>query len=418
MRIWVFDHYASPPDLPVYARHYQFGRALRAYGHRVTVFASGFSHRTRREERLRGLQLYRRDHYDGMDFVWLRTVPYRTNGLWRLANMFSYLVCALVVQVRFRGPDVVVGTTVHPFAALAAQITARLRRLPFVLEISDLWPQTLVDLGALRQGGLAERGLRNLEAYLVKRAARVVSMLPGVGRYLRERSLPYKHVVVVPNGTDLAGRGRDPLKPGELHRTLSSWQAEGRVVFAYVGAHGRANRLEVILHAAHTLQQRGYDGIRILLVGDGPEKRGLIRLASDLSLRNVYLAAPVPYSQLGGLLSMTDVGLIHGAYSQVHRYGTSFNKLYEYWANSLPVVFALIATPDPVAEAGAGISVSPDSPDELADAMITMSEIPAPERQRFGINGRAHVEREYDLPARARLFEHTLLAATASDRRG
>jgi glycosyltransferase involved in cell wall biosynthesis len=286
------------------------------------------------------------------------------------------------------------------------------------MEISDLWPQTLVDLGAMREGSLGEKILRRIEAHLVRRARAVISMLPGVATYLRQRSLPSDHVTVIPNGTDLAGRGEDrPMPTSELAEILTAWHSEGRLVFAYVGSHGRANRLEVVVRAAAILQREMADSIRILILGDGPEKPMLVRLAEELGTTNVYFAAPIPYADLAPVLAKTDVGLIHGTYSPVHRYGTSFNKLYEYWASSRPVVFALKAEPDPVQDADAGLSVAPDDPVALARAIRKMEALPARDRQRMGENGRAHVEARYDLPARVRLFEE-LLVATVERSRG
>lgn len=418
MRLWVFDHYASPPDLPVYARHYQFGRELVQRGHEVVVFAAGFSHRTRREERLRGAQLYRREAFGGVEFVWLRTVPYRGNGLRRVLNMFSYLAIALLVQARLRRPDVIVGTTVHPLAAVAGQITGRLRRAPFLLEISDLWPQTLVDLGAMREGSVPERALRATEAFLVRNARAIISMLPGVAMYLRERGLPADHVVVIPNGTDLAGRTNSTAQAdAPVMDVLRKWRSEGRVTFAYIGAHGRANRLEVVVRAAALLESDQIDSVRILLVGDGAEKAMLVRLASDLAVANLHFSEPVPYEELASILDMTDAGLIHGTYSPVHRFGTSFNKLFEYWASSLPVLFAMDVVPDPVRDADAGVSVRPDDPAVLAAALRRMAELPIRERERMGRNGLAEVRRRYDLPPRVQRFEELLMSVVPPGRR-
>lgn len=175
--VWIVNHYAAAPDVPAGTRHYDLGRVLVARGHRVTIFAAGRSHLTGREIRVTGRRLTRREWLDGVQFVWLRTSPYHGNTWRRQLNMLSFVVVFLVVQTRSLRPDVVIGSTVHPFAAFAAWLAARLRGATFVFEIRDLWPQTLIDLGAMRPGSPGERLLRTLESFLVRRAAAVVTLL-------------------------------------------------------------------------------------------------------------------------------------------------------------------------------------------------------------------------------------------------
>src|ERR1035437_9463471 len=202
-RVWIVNHYADAPDRPAGTRHFDLSRQLVARGQKITIFASAFSHGTGQDVRLTGWQLFRTEWFDGVQFVWLRTFPYRGNTWRRRVNMLSYLATFLVVQTRFANPDVVIGVTVQPFAALGAWLVARRRRARFIFEIGDLWPQTLVDLGAMREGSLGEILLRSIEAFLLRHASVVISLLPGVRDYLRERGLPADHVVYVPNGVDL-----------------------------------------------------------------------------------------------------------------------------------------------------------------------------------------------------------------------
>ena len=191
-RIWIVNHYASPPDEPAGTRHFSLARELIARGHAVTIFAAGFGHDSGREKRLAFGSLYRVERFDGVRFVWLRTFPYRRSDWRRQVNMLSFLAVFIVVQVRERRPDVVIGSTVHPFAAFGGWLAAGLRGARFAFEIRDLWPQTLVDLGAIDVGSPGERLLRALEAFLVRRAFAVIALMPGVKDYLAGRDLPIR----------------------------------------------------------------------------------------------------------------------------------------------------------------------------------------------------------------------------------
>ena len=202
-RVLIVNHYADAPDRPTGTRHFELARQLVARGNTVTIFAAGFSHITGRDERLGRWRLFRTAWFDGVRFVWVRTLPYRGNTWRRKVNMLSFLAAFLVVQTRFTAPDAIIGSSVHPFAALWAWQVARVRDARFLFEIRDLWPQTLVDLGAMRDGSPVERLLRTIEAFLVRRASFVITLLPGMSDYLRERGLPADHVVYIPNGVDI-----------------------------------------------------------------------------------------------------------------------------------------------------------------------------------------------------------------------
>lgn len=399
--LWLVNHYADAPDRPNGTRHFDLARVLAARGRRVTIFAAAFSHVTQRDDRLGGRRLYRTERFEGVDFVWLRTTPYRGNTWRRMVNMASFAVVFLVVQFRFRAPDAVVGSTVHPFAALSAWVAARLRRARFLYEIRDLWPQTLVDLGAMRDGSPGERLLRAIEAFLVRRASRVITLLPGVAAYLAGRGLPTDRVVYVPNGVDLGAFDASVAEPppaavAEVLGVMSDLRAEGRFVLGYVGSFGRVNRLDVIIAAAVAADERAPGRLGLVIVGDGPERAELERLAGS-SAGVVTIAPAVPKRFVPTVLRATDAAVVHATATPVYRYGISFNKLFEYMAAGRPVLFACDSAYDPVADVGAGISVDPDRPDLLADAMVRLIGLPPEGLVAMGAAGRACVERDHSI---------------------
>jgi len=414
--VWIFNHYADAPDRPAGTRHFDLGRGLVRRGFRVTIFAAGFSHATLRETRVPKRRLFWVATYDGVRFVWLRTLPYRGNTWLRLANMLSYAAMALLVQRRLRRPDAVIGSTIHPFAAAAGYIVARLRGAQFLFEIRDLWPQTLIDMGALREASLTARWMRWLEAILVKRAEVVITLLPETAQYLAQRGLPADHVLYLPNGVrlDVHRPGKAPARMAEL---IDRLKADGRFVYGYLGAHGRANHLDVVLDAAAQLSLQAATAIHVLLIGDGPEKPRLIRRASALGLKNVTFADPIPKNAVPGTLRRLDGAIIHLADIDVFRFGISPNKLFDYLANEVPVLSACRSPNDPVADAGAGMSLPPDDASALATAMRSMAALPTAERRRMGVMGRRYVERHHDIDLLAGELADRLSSLHARDER-
>jgi glycosyltransferase involved in cell wall biosynthesis len=271
--VWIVNHYASPPDAAG-TRHYALARRLIAHGHNVTIFAASFGHLSGTEKRLPPRSLYRTETFEGVRFVWLKTFPYRGNTWRRQVNMLSFLVAFLIVQTRERSPDHVIGSTVHPFAALGGWLVARLRGARFLFEIRDLWPQTLVDLGAMRVGSPGERLLRGLEALLVRRASVVITLLPGMRDYLTEdcRPITWSH----PSSADLdvldRAVGSRPEAVTHALEAIARLKADGRFVLGYVGAFGRVNRLDIVVEAAAEAERRHPGHVGMVLIGTGPER--------------------------------------------------------------------------------------------------------------------------------------------------
>jgi glycosyltransferase involved in cell wall biosynthesis len=416
-RVWIVNHYADAPDRPAGTRHFDLARQLVRRGQGVTIFASGFSHGTGEDVRLKRWQLFRSESLNGVRFVWLKTFAYRGNTWRRRVNMLSYLVTFLVVQTRFSSPDVVIGVTVQPFAALGAWVVARRRHARFIFEIGDLWPQTLVDLGAMRVGSPGEILLRAIEAFLVRHASVVVSLLPGVHQYLRKRGLPTDRYVYLPNGVDLEAFdgatglvGGEPDAAGSPLAAVRRLQVEGRLVLGYVGAFGLVNRVDVIVRAAAIAEARAPGRIGLVLVGDGPERANVERLVSAGGA--IVLAPAVPKSAVPVILRALDALVVHATATPVYQYGISFNKLFEYMAAARPVVFACLSAYDPVAGEGAGISVAPDDPSLLADAFLAMADAGADERARMGTAGRDYVEREHSVERLGGLLAEIVSADT------
>jgi glycosyltransferase involved in cell wall biosynthesis len=404
-RVWIVNHYAAGPDEPAGTRHYTLGRRLVARGHTVTIFASSFGHQSGRETRLGARSLYATEQSGGVRFVWLRTVPYHGNTWRRQLNMLSFLAVFLVVQTREAAPDTIIGSTVHPFAAFGAWVAARLRGATFIFEIRDLWPQTLVDLGAMRVGSLGERLLRWLEAFLVRRAAAVISLLPGIRDYLDGQGLPTDRVVYIPNGADLtafetdAASDREPrdAKPEAVRQALDEidrLRADGRFVLGYLGAFGRVNRADLIVEAANLAERESPGRVGVVLVGDGPERPAVEQRA--IGKVAISVGQAVPKRSVATILRALDAAVVHTTFTPVYRYGISFNKLFEYMAARRPVVFACDTAYDPVAATGAGITVRPDDPGLLAAAFLELAATAPDARAAMGSAGAAYVAREHD----------------------
>ena len=270
--------------------------------------------------------------------------------------MLSYAIRTVFVQRHFSRPDVIVGSSVHMAAVAAAYVIGRVRGVPFVFEVRDIWPQTLIDMGALRDGSLAARILGWAELFLYRRARMVISLLPKAPDYIAGRGISKEKIAYIPNGIAGAPPSDETLSSdaAELVARISQLRRGGRVIAGYVGSHGRANALGTLVQAARELRDRGEDGIVFVFVGDGPEKEACQRLARDHDLHNVIFWRPVPKRSVPAVLEALDVTLISALDVAVHKYGLSCNKMFDYLASGRPVVSAFSVEETPVSASGGG----------------------------------------------------------------
>ena len=409
MRILLVNHYAAPPSEPGGTRHFTLARELMARGHQVTLVASGFDHLTR-TSRLGPREAVRKEVVDGVPFLWVRTPAYTGNGAGRLWNMrvFARAVRHLVPKHLDHWPEVVVGSSPHLFGAQAALRLARDTGVPFVLELRDVWPQSLIDVMDVPAWHPLIWLMERVERQLYRGADHIITLLPRVAGRVAGRGGNVGRITWVPNGIDLS-----------LLPAVAEPAGLRPFTFMYAGSHGVTNALDVVLDAAALLQAREEVlglGVqcRIVLVGTGPEKARLEARVRTEGLGNLTFLDPVPKRDIYAVLAQADAFLVSSKDSGLWHYGVSFNKLYDFMAMTRPAVVGLNAPGNPIAEADSGLTVAPGNATAMAQAMINLMGIPAEARRAMAMRGRAHVEAEFDFRQLARKFEGALQAALAA----
>lgn len=399
MNIWFFHHYAEPAD-GQFTASYDLAKHLVRRGHDVTVFASCLSHHTRTN--LRTLtRWFGIEDCAGVRYVFVKTSPYHRNDWRRVRNMLEYSIRSLCVGWRLPDrPDVVVGSTPHPFAPLIAMTVARVKRASFVLELHDLWPQFLVEVGALSRYHPIVPMFQWIERICFRRASAIAALWPGMSRYVEEQGVSAGKVVWVPMGLDVSQRGPIP-------RTRRTGEP---LVFMYRGGFGWANEIKVILDAAEVLQRTGHQHIRLVLAGDGTGKQAALDHARRLNLRNVEFRGFVPKAQLPAALAEADVLLccLPGV-RQFHRYGQIATKLLDYLSAGRPTILAADIPNNLIEQAKAGAVVAAGDAKALARAMVDLAGKTIEERLRMGANGLEYLKAHHDIANLAARFELALL---------
>lgn len=390
MRIVWINHHAVPEQGAAGTRHAVLARFLSEMGHEVLIVASALPDGRHATVDLPA-GVPHQDILEGpVRFRFVRTGPYSSLP-GRLRSMIAFRTGVLRCPWDDLRPDVIIGSCVHLHAADAGRRLARRLGVPFVFEVRDLWPDTLVDIGAVSRLHPIYLYLKYLELRLYREASAVITLLPGMASYLKAHGIREDSVWYVPNGVDT-----------DLFPEPSPPPPDGLFTVSYFGAHGPANGLDTLVRAAAILRERGAP-VRFCLVGDGNRKHALRELAASLGLDNVAFLDPVPKRELAPLAARSHAFVFHlKDMAVLRRYGVSANKLFDYLLAARPVIFACASANNPVEEAKAGVSAPPDDPEALAGAVLRLMETPESARTAMGLRGRAWVREHHDMRALAR----------------
>lgn len=405
--IWALNHYAISPDMTGGTRHYDLGKELVKRGYKVTIFASGFDHSTKKYIKVHPKERFKIEDYNGVRFVWLNTIPYYTNDWRRVLNMISYGVRVLSMCHKMEKPDVIIGSSVHPFAVLAAWWISRKCKAKFIFEVRDLWPQTAVEMGAIKSRGIPAKMLYGWEKFMYEKAENIIVLMPNAKEYIEKRGIDPQKIVWIPNGVDLEQFDKPELinPSSEIAKAFRKYKDRFKVVYA--GAHGPANGLEVVIDSSCLLFEKSAN-LQFFLIGDGSEKKKLIRKAQEKNIGNITFLDPVPKSQVPSILKQSNLLMFCLRHLGIYKYGISLNKMYDYFASGKPVIMSGDNINNIIQEAGAGITVEPENPEALAKGIVKIQKMSREERQKLGANGRAYVEKYHSTRVLGDILEKIL----------
>ncbi len=386
--LFLTDNFPPETNAPA-TRTYEHARNWVAAGHRVTVLANVPNFPTGKVFPGYRNKLWQREAMDGIRVVRVWTYVTANEGfLRRSLDYFSFGVTGVIGGLFLRAPDVIVATSPQIFTALGGCILAWIKRRPFVFELRDLWPDSIVAVEAMREGPLL-RMLRRLEYWLYHRAAKIVSVTHAFKRILVANGIPQEKIAVIRNGVDLKAFVPGP-KPVELARRLG---LGGKFVAAYVGTIGMAHGLGALLSAAERLRDRR--DLAFVLVGTGAERTRLEEDAKRRGLGNVIFVGPVDKEEVKQYWRLCDVALVLLKDAPIFRHVIP-SKIFEAMGTGRPIILGVSGeSQELLKEAGAGIAISPENPQALAEAVTKLMDNPALCRD-MGAAGRKFVERKFD----------------------
>jgi len=368
--LFLTDNFPPEVNAPA-SRTFEHCREWVRAGHKVTVVTcapnfpkgkvfDGYRNRAWQTEEMDGIRVIR---------VW-SYITANEGFVKRILDYQSFMVTATLASPFVRGVDVVVGTSPQFFTACAAYVVAGMKRVPWVFELRDLWPESIRAVGAMKESKALD-WLEKLELFLYRKANAVVSVTNAFRDNLIGRGIDADKIQVVTNGVDIS-RFNPREKDAELVRELG---LDGKFVAGYIGTHGMAHALETLLEAAAKLKARpDGDRYRILLLGDGARKADLIAQAKAMGLDNVLFVDSVSKDQVVRYWSLLDVSIIHLRKTELFTTVIP-SKLFECMGMGIPVLHGVAGESAGIVEKeGAGIVFEPENADALCDGLARLAE--------------------------------------------
>jgi colanic acid biosynthesis glycosyl transferase WcaI len=391
------------------ARADELSRHWARMGHHITILTGFPNHPTgvvppEWRSRLRHLRYSEEVNGVHVDRTWLWPLPNR-KAQERILNYSSFCISAAITGLFLKKPDFVIATSPQLLCALAGWWIARWKRVPFIFEVRDLWPESLSAVGAGGENTLLHRVLRGIAGFLYRKADSIVVVTPAFKEYLVENwSISADKISVVENGVETDLFRPDPVAL-QIRREL---KLEDRFLVCYIGTIGMAHGLETLVDVAEKLQET-LPQASFLVIGEGAEKQNIIRLAQTHHLSNVQFLDQQPRERIPAFVSASDVCLVLLKRKDLFKTVIP-TKLLEYMACGCPVIVAVDGqSRHIVEEADAGLFVEPENANSLAKAICQLFENHA-RRNEMGANGRQYIVTRFSREQTARKYISVLEA--------
>ena len=422
MNILYMSQYFPPEACAPAARVDTFSREWARVGAQVTVLTGfpnhpeGVLHPEYKKLWRRGFMREQRERVE-VCRTWL--YPSANRGLWgRGANFASFGVSAAMAG-GFVAPSkgVLIATSPQILVGVSGWVVGAIRNLPWVFEVRDLWPESLVGVRQAAAGTLLYRSVGRVANFLYRHATHIVVDGEWKRRHLIQQGFEEKRISVMRNAID-DDYCSDPFSHSTQQTRLALRQElglRGEFGLLYAGTLGMAHGLETVLLAAARLRER--DDVAFLMMGEGAEREQLLARSRELRLRNVRFLGKQPREKVPAYILAADACLVPLRRSEVFKTAIP-SKMFEAMAAARPVILGVEGEAKEILlEAGGGIAVSPDDSEALVDAILKLRHDPELARE-LGANGRRAVREKYSCRQQAKLYLELLARLAHTARRG
>jgi len=366
--LFLTDNFPPEGNAPA-TRTYEHAREWVKKGVQVTIITGapnfpegivfkGYSNKWLHKENIDGITVWRVKTY----------ITANEGFVKRTLDFISFMLSSFLFGLFTKKVDVVVGTSPQFFTAISAWALAKLKRVPFVFELRDIWPASITAVGAMKKSKLISI-LEKIELFLYKQASSIISVTNSFKSELIERGVEPNKIKVVLNGVDLSSFASQTNKDQEF---VDTYSLNGKFIAGYIGTHGLAHSLDNIVKAAELLQAE--DGIKFVFAGGGADRVRIEELVVKNNLSNIVMIPRQDKSNMPSLWSICDVSLVHLKNTPLFKTVIP-SKIFESMGMGLPIIMSVPEGESTkiVSDNNAGVIIPPENPSALAQAVLSLS---------------------------------------------
>ena len=379
--IWIIGQDSSTPETGYGGRHFYLAKELAKQGHNIYLVAASYTHLLRNPPEIK--KSYHIQSVEGFNFVWVKVPRYLdAHSKKRVFNWFWFAwKLRGLKNIIVDKPDAILCSSPPLVSFLGAKQLAKHFKTRLVFDVRDLWPLTLIELGDYSRNHPFIRVLQWIENLAYKESDHVISNWPFAVEHMIHHGLNRANFTWLPNGFSLEEfTTKVALSPIQLDKI-----PKGKFIIGYTGTLGKVNALDVLLNTAQIMKP--IKDIAFVIVGGGKEEDELVREIKARELDNVYYLGSILKVQIPSMLSNFDVCYVGFRKLPLYRFGSSLNKLPEYFASRKPIIYSIDSPFKPVDDASAGITVPAERPHDIAAAIIDIRKLSRDDRQTLGENG-------------------------------
>lgn len=383
MHILYLAHFAGSPEHGMVHAYYYLAREWLNSGHEVTIVAASYAHPRGRQPEAHNQVI--EQWIDGIRYLWVPTRSYKPeNHFGRGRNIIQFVTKTWFGRLPIKKVDLVICSSHHPFAIFPARRLAKKFNARLVFEVRDLWPLSLVELGDISPFNPFIWLMQRAENYAYRKSDHVVSVLSNSKNYMIEHGMAPDKFSFIPNGVSIPENSDLPALPTEHQDML---ERKDKQTF-WLGFAGRINNAVALHHLVEAVSRIKNTNFKLLILGEGEKKPSLQDLVRQKKLEDrVVFFDAVKKSQVATFLSYMDAVYLGLQRQSLFRFGISPTKLNDYMLAAKPVIYAIDAPDDPVAESGCGISCEAENAEEIAKAIERLTQMTADERTAMGQRG-------------------------------
>lgn len=405
MKILYIHEYAFDHSQPGFTKPIEILSILAKSNHKCILISGMYSHITRKKLPKYKNKIIFNEKIQNINIIRVSGI-FNLNGfIFKLLNHFNFMLFSTIYGLFVKNPTIIFASSPSPFAAFAGFFLSLAKRIPFVLEIRDLWPEDLIQEGFLKKGFLSTI-LEKLMQFLYKKADLIITVTNGIKDGIIKRNIKKEKVIFVPNSVnmDLFDCKVDNIS------MRSKLGLNDSFVILYAGNHGLSNALDKVIEAAYILKE--HKDIKFLFIGSGEKKLDLIKMVQSFGLKNVIFLDPQPKNEMPFYFSASDVTIIPLKNVPIYE-GALPNKLLDSMASSKPVLLAIgKEAKNIILEAQCGVCVEPENPEDISRGILELYE-KKDKLEMMGLNGRKYIEENFSNSKIANKIEELLINVVA-----